>query len=170
MEARNYGGSLFYNNKNSALAARTIQDKIDEANFLPTPAVPTFPNPYFNLNEVGGSFGGPVPIGNKTFFLTSYERRWDFAPVRVRAGNIPTSLIRGGDFSVIANNSKPAVPASVLPLLTAQELANNTIVTGTTRRFISIPTRLLNPIALNILAAYYPQLIRRLPSARLPVD
>ena len=154
----NYGGSLFYNNKNSALAARTTQDKIDEANFLPTPAVPSFPNPYFNLNEVGGSFGGPVPFTNKTFFLTSYERRWDFAPVRVRAVNIPTSLIRGGDFSVIANNSKPAVPASVLPLLTAEELANNTIVTGgTTRRFISIPTRLLNPVALNILAAYYPQ-------------
>jgi hypothetical protein len=152
-----YGGSLFYNNKNSALAARATQDKIDEANFLPTAAVPTFPKPYFNLNEVGGSFGGPVPMSNKTFFLLSYERRWDFAPVRVRSGNIPTTLIRGGDFSVLANNSKPAVPASVLPLLTAQELANNTILTGTTRRFVSIPTRLLNPIALNILAAYYPQ-------------
>jgi hypothetical protein len=39
---RQYHGSLFYNNKNSALAARTIQDKIDEANFLPTSAVPSY--------------------------------------------------------------------------------------------------------------------------------
>ena len=152
-----YNGSLFYNNKNSALAARTTQDKIDEANFLPTPAVPTYPTPYFNLNEVGGSFGGPIPLSHKTFFLLAYERRWDFAPVRVRSTNIPTQLIRGGDFSVIANNNKPTVPASIVPLLTPQELANNTTVINGTRRFISIPTRLLNPIALNILSAYYPQ-------------
>ena len=91
-----YHGSLFYNNKNSVLAARTIQDKIDEANFLPTSAVPTFPKPYFNLNELGGSFGGPVPFSReKTFFLMSYERRWDFAPVRVRSNNIPSSLVSG---------------------------------------------------------------------------
>src|SRR5919205_1978696 len=42
----NYHGSLFYNNKNSALAARSLQEKRDEATFLPTSAVPTFPKPY----------------------------------------------------------------------------------------------------------------------------
>lgn len=152
----NYHGSLFYNNKNSALAARSIQDKIDEANFLPTAALPSFPTPYFNLNEVGGSFGGPVPFSKKTFFLTSYERRWDFAPVRIRSNNIPSSLVLAGNFTQIVNTSKPAVPASVIPLLTAAELANNTILTGTTRRFVSIPARLLNPIAINLLNAYYP--------------
>ncbi|HEY6119765.1 MAG TPA: carboxypeptidase-like regulatory domain-containing protein, partial [Pyrinomonadaceae bacterium] len=153
----NYHGSLFYNNKNSALAAWTTQDKIDKANFLPTSAVPTFPNPFFNLNEAGGSFGGPVPlVGHKTFFLSSYERRWDFAPVRIRSSSIPTSLILGGDFTAIRAANRPAVPAAILPLLTAEELANNTFLTGATRRFISIPTRLLNPIALGILNAYYP--------------
>ena len=152
-----YHGSLFYNNKNSALAARSIQDKIDEANFLPTSAVPNYVKPYFNLNEVGGSFSGPVPFSReKTFFLMSYERRWDFAPVRVRSNNIPSSLVLAGNFTQIVNGSKPAVPASVIPLLTADELANNTILVGTTRRFVSIPTRLLNPIALNLLNAYYP--------------
>jgi hypothetical protein len=152
-----YHGSLFYNNKNSALAARTIQDKVDEANFLPTSAVPSFPKPYFNLNELGGSFGGPVPFSReKTFFLMSYERRWDFAPVRVRSNNLPSSLVLAGDFTQIVNTSKPAVPASVIPLLTASELTNNTILTGTTRRFVTIPTRLLNPIALNLLNGYYP--------------
>src|SRR5690349_3246671 len=153
----NYHGSLFYNNKNSALAAWTIQDKLDQANFLPTSAVPSFPKPYFNLNELGGSFGGPVPFGGKrTFFLMSYERRWDFAPVRVRSNNIPSSLLLNGDFTQIVNTSKPVVPASVIPLLTASELANNTILTGTTRRFVTIPTRLLNPIALALMNGYYP--------------
>lgn len=40
-----YHGSLFYNNKNSALAAWTTQDKVDKANFLPTPAISSFPTP-----------------------------------------------------------------------------------------------------------------------------
>jgi len=163
-----YHGSLFYNNKNSALAAWTTQDKIDEANFLPTPALSSFPTPYFNLNETGGSIGGPVPFAKKnTFFLLAYERRWDFAPVRVRATNIPTSLILGGNFNVINPGNRPAVPSSVEPLLTPAELANNTILTGDdcdvtprpsscTLRWNSIPTRLLNPVALSILNGYYP--------------
>jgi hypothetical protein len=152
-----YHGSLFYNNKNSALAARTVQDKSDEAAFLPTAALPTYPKQYFNLNETGGSFGGPVPFsGKNSFFLLSYERRWDLAPVRIRSSNIPSSLVLAGDFSQIADGSKPTVPAAVVPLLTASELATNTILTGTTRRFRSIPTRLLNPIAMNLLNAYYP--------------
>src|SRR5215213_6625618 len=56
-----YHGSLFYNNKNSALAAWSIGDKNDLADFVPNPARPDFPKPYFNLNETGGSIGGPVP-------------------------------------------------------------------------------------------------------------
>ncbi|HEY0380220.1 MAG TPA: carboxypeptidase-like regulatory domain-containing protein [Pyrinomonadaceae bacterium] len=150
-----YHGSLFYNNKNSAVAARSIQDKITEANFLPIPGQESFPTPYFNLNEVGGSFGGPVPLSRKrTFFLLSYERRWDFAPVRVRSTNVPTQLIRGGDFSVIRPANRPVVSPAALALLTPAEIANDTA----NGRFIRIPTRLLNPIALNILNGYYPQL------------
>jgi hypothetical protein len=152
-----YHGSLFYNNKNSALASWVTQDKVAQANFLPTAALAKYPTPYFNLNETGGSFGGPVPLGGKnTFFLVSYEHRWDFAPVQLRASNIPTSVILGGDFTRIAAGSRPLVPAAVKPLLTPAEVANNTTGTGSSQRFISIPTRLLNPIALNILNAYYP--------------
>jgi hypothetical protein len=152
-----YHGSLFYNNKNSALAAWTTQDKQDKANFLPTPAIATFPTPYFNLNETGGSIGGPFPFsGKNTFFLLSYERRWDFAPVRVRASNIPTSLILNGDFTSINAANRPTVPDAVLPLLTPAELANNTVITSGTRRFLSIPTRLLNPVAQGIVNGYYP--------------
>src|SRR4030095_16294672 len=102
---------------------------------------------------------------DRTFFLLSYERRWDFAPVRVRSNNIPSSLVLAGNFTQIVNTSKPAVPASVESRLTAAELAANTITTGTncnltprppscTLRFVTIPTRLLNPIALNLLNGY----------------
>ena len=76
---KDFHGSAFYNNKNSALAAWTIQDKLNLANFVPNPARPDYPKPYFNLNETGGSLNGPVRLfGNKkTFFLGAYERRWN---------------------------------------------------------------------------------------------
>ena len=152
-----YHGSLFYNNKNDALAAWTVQDKNAQNDFLPTVDTPEFPKSRFNLNEVGGSLSGPLPkFGNKTFFLLSYERRWDLNVVQLRSSQVPTSLILGGDFNAIAPNSRPTVAAAVLPLLTPAELLNNTIVTGGTRRWLSIPTRLLNPIALNIMSGFYP--------------
>ena len=154
---KDWHGSLFYNNKNSALAAWSIQDKNAQATFRPTADTPEFPNPYFNLNEAGGSLGGPVPFGgDKTFFLLSYERRWDLAQAQIRATNVPSTPLLTGDFTGIANGSKPAVPAAILPSLTAAELANNTIVVGTTRRFITIPQRLLNPVALGVMN-YYPR-------------
>lgn len=152
-----YHGSLFYNNKNDALAAWSVQDKNAQAAFLPTADTPAFPKSRFNLNEVGGSLSGPLPkAGHNTFFLLSYERRWDLNVAQLRSSQVPTSLILGGDFTSIAANSRPTVNAAVLPLLTATELANNTIVTNGTRRWLSIPTRLLNPIALNVMNGYYP--------------
>jgi hypothetical protein len=152
-----YHGSLFYNNKNDALAAWSVQDKNAQFGFLPTADTPEFPKSRFNLNEVGGSLSGPLPkFGAKTFFLLSYERRWDLNVVQLRSSNVPTSLILGGDFTAIAPNSRPTVNAAVLGLLTPAELANNTFLTGSTRRWLSIPTRLLNPIALNIMNGFYP--------------
>jgi hypothetical protein len=152
-----YHGSLFYNNKNDALAAWTVQDKNAQADFLGTADTPEFPKSRFNLNELGGSLSGPLPkFGNKTFFLLSYERRWDLNVVQLRSSQVPTSRVLGGDFTAIAAGSRPTVNAAIVPLLTPTELANNTIVTGSTRRWLSIPTRLLNPIALNIMNGYYP--------------
>jgi carboxypeptidase family protein/TonB-dependent receptor-like protein len=154
---KDVNGSLFYNNKNSGLAAWNVQDKAAQASFLPTLDTPNFPTPSFNLNEAGGSMGGPVPFsGKKTFYLLSYERRWDLAPTQIRASNVPSTPLLSGDFRGISNSSKPAVPAAILPLLTQQELASNTILTGTTLRFVTIPQRLLNPVALNVLD-YYPR-------------
>jgi hypothetical protein len=60
-----YHGSLFYNNKNSALAAWDYNDKIGQENFLPNAFQSSYPNPYFNLNEMGGSFSTRVRrVGN----------------------------------------------------------------------------------------------------------
>ena len=152
-----YHGSLFYNNKNSALAAETVQDKNAEAAFLPTADLQTFPKSKFNLNETGGSLSGPLPLaGQRTFFLISYERRWDLAAAHLRASNIPTSPVLTGDFSRINAGNRPLVPAAIKPLLTPSEITNNTTGSGSSQRFISIPSRLLNPIALAITNGYYP--------------
>lgn len=50
-----YRGSLFYDNRNSALAAWSLNDKNAAAAFTPTPARPEYPYPRFNQNEFGGS-------------------------------------------------------------------------------------------------------------------
>src|SRR6266567_1865677 len=80
-----YHGSLFYDNRNSALGAWSINDKLALASFQPTFASPTFYHPHTNFTETGGSFGGPIPIGksHKTFFVGAYERRWSAAPIRL---------------------------------------------------------------------------------------
>lgn len=152
---KSYQGSAFYNNKNSALAAWAIGDKRGEAQFTPTPALSKFPTPYFNLNETGGSFGGPVPFGKeKTFFLASYERRWDARPVRFRSTTLPHASLYTGDFSKVNDSAKPVVPAGVT--LTQPEIDANTILTGTTRRFNIIPQRLLNPTVQSFIKNYFP--------------
>lgn len=151
---KDYHGSLFYNNKNSALAAWSIGDKRGQAQFTPTPALTKFPTPYFNLNETGGSFSGPVPFLKRTFFMAAYERRWSALPVRFRSTTLPHASLYAGDFSKINDTAKPIVPAEVT--LTAAEIANNTILTGTTRRFVTIPSRLLNPTTAAFIKNYFP--------------
>jgi len=56
-----YHGSAVYYNKNSALAAWTLDDLNGKATFAPTAFESKYPNPYFNTNDIGGSFGGPIP-------------------------------------------------------------------------------------------------------------
>ena len=88
-------GSLFEFLRNSAMDAR---------NFF-SPKGTAFPS--FRLNQFGGSFGGPVIIPklyngkDKTFFFVDYEgyRRNSQS---LALGNIPTALMRRGDFSEAA--------------------------------------------------------------------
>src|SRR5262245_50700525 len=155
---KDYHGSIFYNNRNSALAAWSLQDKAGQAQFTPTPIVTEFATPYFNLNETGGSIGGPVPFSKKTFFMASYERRWSVAPVSFRGRqNLPHATLYTSDFTLVNDSAKPSV--SILPAgvtLTPDEIANNTILVGSTRRFTKIPQRLLNPTTQAFIKNYFP--------------
>src|SRR6266404_3421700 len=150
-----YHGSLFYDNRNSALAAWSINDKIAQANFQPTFATPSFFHAHTNFTETGGSFGGPLPIGRKkrTFFMAAYERRWDVGPLQFRGTTVAHASILAGDFTKISDSRKPVVPAGIT--LTPDEIANNTL-NGAGQRFTKIPSRLLNPFTTAIVKNYFP--------------
>lgn len=149
-----YHGSLFYNNKNSALAAWDLRDKVALANFVPTPARAEYTKPYYNLNEFGGSFGGPVPGSKKTFFFGAYERRIENAPVVFRSTTLPHPSLWTGDFSRLNDANKPLVPAGTQ--LTESEIAQYT-VGGAGQRFTRLPQRLINPYTSALIQNYFPQ-------------
>jgi hypothetical protein len=152
-----YHGSLFYNNKNSALAAWTLDDLNAKANFAPTAFQSTYPNPYFNITDFGGSFGGPVPHLGKTWFFAAYERNYTIAPVKVQDSRAAHPSLYTGDFSAVNDSAKPLVPDSVV--LTPTEIADNTILDDDgNRRFVTIPARLLNPTVQNLIDTYFPKI------------
>ena len=124
---KDWHSSLFYNNKNSALAAWSVQDKNAQASFLGTPEQRLlFPIRILTLTKRADRSGGPVPLGGKkTFFLFSYERRWDLAPRQLRATNIPSTPLLTGDFTGIRIQSKPRIPAGIV--LTPAEINANTV-------------------------------------------
>src|SRR6267142_4697056 len=132
-----YHGSAFYNNKNAAFAAWTLQDQIGKAEFAPTPFQSKYPNPYFNITDLGGSLGGPIPKLKKTWFFAAYERNWTVQPVNVQSNALPHPSLWGGDFSLLVDASKPNVPPGVT--LTPQEIAEDT-VGGAGQQFITIPS------------------------------
>jgi hypothetical protein len=148
-----YHGSLFYNNRNSALAAWTLTNKNALGSFVSSPSQPNFPKPYSNLNEFGGSFAGRVPKISRTYFMTAYERRYTAQPLTLRSTTLAHPSLWAGDFSLLPDSLKPAVPASVM--LTPQEIAANT-VGGAGQKFITIPSRLLNPVTQAIIKQYFP--------------
>jgi len=154
-----YHGSAFYNNKNSALAAWTLDDKRGQAEFAPTAFQSKYPNPYFNLNDIGGSVGGPVPLLKKTWFFAAYERNYLVAPTKIQSSTVPHPALYTGDFSGLSDSAKPAVPSSVT--LTPAEVASDTIDDGTGtggRKFVRIPSRLLNPTVQGLINTYFPKI------------
>jgi hypothetical protein len=162
-----YHGSVFYNNSNSALAAWTLQDKLGKADFAPTAFQSTYPNPYFNINDVGGSFGGPVPGLKKTWFFAAYERNWTVRPVQVQSTTLPHPSLWAGDFSQVDPEFQPVIGDSVFAGLTPQEIAKNTTVfcdntdplnPDCSNRFVQIPSRLLNPTVQNLIGTYFPKI------------
>ena len=151
----NYNGSLFYNNKNSALAAWTLADKATLANFAPTVFQPAFNKPYFNITDVGGSFGGPVPKVKNTWFFGAYEHNWTVEPSEESSTTMPHPSLLAGDFSLLNDSAKPLVGSAAL---TPDEIASDTVTVNGTLRFIKIPARLLNPVTTKLISLYYPKI------------
>ena len=162
-----FHGSAFYNNKNSALAGLTIQDQqgIRDAQGSLYP----YPSPYFNLNDVGASFGGPIPGLKRTWFFMAYERNYDRDSVQVTDNKLPHPSFWTGDFSPLITNPDdmnsdllPTVPAGVT--LTPEEIATDTYCvgwpncTGTGEQFVKIPAELLNPNVQQLINQYFPKI------------
>jgi hypothetical protein len=163
-----YHGSAFYNNKNSALAAWTLDDLNGKANFSPTAFQSNYPNPYFNLNDIGGSVGGPIPRLKNTWVFAAYERDYAVSPTKLSSNTIPHPSLDTGDFSALKDSAKPLVPTDSkgIPLvtLTPQEIATDTIPDTNPKdppgslRFITIPSRLLNPTVQKLIDIYFPKI------------
>jgi hypothetical protein len=150
-----YNGSLFYNNKNSALAAWTLADKDTLANFAPTPFQPRFNKPYFNVTDAGGSIGGPIPGLKKTWFFGAYEHNWTVEPSEASSTSMPHPSLLAGDFSLLDDAAKPLVGSAAL---TPDEIASDTVLVDGDLRFIRIPERLLNPITTKLIDLYFPKI------------
>jgi hypothetical protein len=148
-----YHGSLFYNNKNAALSAWTLADKDTLANFAPTIFQPTFNKPFFNITDVGGSVGGPIPKLKNTWFFTAYEHDSSIEPSTASSSTLPHPTLLAGDFSLMNDSTKPAVGSAVL---SQNEIATDT-VGGLGKQFIRIPERLLNPITTKLIDLYFPK-------------
>ena len=153
-----YHGSIFYNNSNSALAAWTLDDKDAQAGFVPNAFQSKYPNPYFNLNDVGGSFGGHVPKLGKTWFLMAYERNYNVSPARINSSSMMHPSLYTGDFSGLSDSNKPVVPASTLAAMTPTEIASDTVIVNGTTRFITIPPEFLNPTVQQLINIYFPKI------------
>src|SRR5581483_10596434 len=166
-----YHGSIFYNNKNSALAAWQTQDIIAKSQFEPTVFQPKFPTPYFNFNDLGASFGGPIPKLKKTWFFMAYERNYQREPVSFSSNKLPHPSLWTGDFSQLDPSAQPVVPGDIFSQLTPQEVTNNTTVfcddptdpTTCSNRFITIPSRFLNPNVQKLINTYFPKISTAVP-------
>jgi Carboxypeptidase regulatory-like domain/TonB dependent receptor len=152
-----YHGSAFYNNKNSALAAWKLDDLNAKAQFVPNAIQSTYPNPYFNITDVGGSVGGPIPHFGKTWFFAAYERDYTIDQLKIQNNNIPHPSLYTGDFSALKPSAQPLVPSSVT--LTPEEIANNTVADSDGNlHFVTIPSRLLNPTVQALINTYFPKI------------
>jgi len=150
-----FHGSMFYNNANSALAALSLQDLAGIASFTPNAFAAKYPTPYFNINDLGGSIGGPIKGLKNTWFFAAYERDYNVSPVNIQSTKLPHPSLWTGDFSLMKDANKPDVPAGVV--LTPQEIATDT-VGGLGQQFIRIPSELLNPSVQSLITNYFPHI------------
>ncbi|HET7105490.1 MAG TPA: carboxypeptidase-like regulatory domain-containing protein [Candidatus Acidoferrum sp.] len=90
-----FHGSLFEFLRNKSLDAKSF--------FAPTAEK-------FNLNQFGGSLGGPI-FKNKTFFFLDGEQKFQRKGITF-TGLVPTDAQRTGDFTGVATLNNPNVPGT----------------------------------------------------------
>src|SRR5271157_2932245 len=150
-----YHGTAFYENSNSALAAWTVQDKVNKAAFAPSSFQSAYPTPYFNNNVIGGTVGGKIPNVKNTWFFLAYERDYNALPLNFRSSTLPHPSSLAGAFSQVSDANKPLVPANVQ--LTPEEIASDTLG-GLGVKFVQIPQRLLNADVATLVNTYFPHI------------
>src|SRR5258705_9156748 len=106
--SNDFHGTMFESFRNDALDARNV--------FAAS-------TPPINLNQFGGTFGGPVRRG-KTFFFGSWERTRQLTSEAVLS-TVPTLRNRAGDFSDL--RSSTGGPVTIYDPVTRQPLAGNVI-------------------------------------------
>jgi len=108
------------------------------------------PKPDHSRNQYGVSLGGPIRK-NKTFFFLDIERVLETDPVQIVA-TVPTALERQGDFSqslITDPNTGDVVPNLIFNPFLLDSSGNRTAFSGN-----KIPSTLLDPVGLKILALY----------------
>ena len=93
--------------------------------------------------------------------MIAYERNYNVAPVKVSSDSMMHPSLYTGDFSGLNDSAKPVVPSGVT--LTPEEIVHNTIQFtdddgNTTTRFVTIPSRLLNPTVQAMINTYFPKI------------
>src|SRR4051812_43127572 len=106
--SNDFRGTMFESYRNDALDAR---------NYFAASKPP------INLNQFGGTFGGPIRRG-KTFFFGSWELTRQLTSDTV-ISTVPTLRNRSGDFSDLRTNG--GVPVAVYDPFTRQPFAGNVI-------------------------------------------
>ncbi|HEV2575703.1 MAG TPA: carboxypeptidase-like regulatory domain-containing protein [Acidobacteriaceae bacterium] len=99
--SNNFHGSLFEFVRNTDLDAKGDFDTT---------------TPKFNLNQFGGSIGGPIQH-NKTFFFVDAEQKYQREGITF-TGLVPSLAMRGGDFSADPfGNQLSGIGASFVPVI-----------------------------------------------------
>jgi hypothetical protein len=140
-------GSLFEFLRNTSLDAKSLFAILPEK---------------FNLNQFGGSLGGPIRK-NKTFFFLDGEQKYQRKGITF-TGLVPSVAMRNGDFSADALGNpqpvgsifNPNVPNTLFQCDSAGNpipaAANGTQAAGTPCN--KIPAGLINPIAQQMINLY----------------
>jgi len=97
--SNDFHGSLFEFLRNTSLDARSFFSVLPEK---------------FNLNQFGGSIGGPIRK-NKTFFYLDGEQKYQRLGVTF-TGLVPTQAMRNGDFSADPFGNQIPLPTTQKPL------------------------------------------------------